>query len=128
MDEQIFPFQDGTRAPDGSPLTVYGDPREIQDSMSASLGGDVTGVAQRSKQFDHETKVGSPPEIAEENTLRMVKAIRKAFALPPFDRATGLGATVNKCISVWNEFCAFMAEKKNPPASTPTSRAPTAPG
>jgi hypothetical protein len=128
MDEKIFPFQDGTRDPDGNLKTVYGDPREIQDSMSASLGGDTNGVAARAKPFDPETKEGSPPEIAEQNMKRLVPAIRKAFGLAGFDRATGSGATVNKCISVWNDFCLFMAEKKNPEDSTPTSPACTAAG
>lgn len=119
-DRRIFAYQDGTRDTEGQPVTVYADPLEINQAMSAALSGDVNGVVDRTHEFDFENldennlpKRVNTPEVVRENTTKLHAAIRQAFGLESFDRLSGRGATGAMCVRIWNAFCDWMNEKKS---------------
>ncbi len=102
QDRKVFAFEDGTRDERGDPITVHADPLEIQSALSAALGGDVSGVIDRSEDF-----------VRDPDGVPLDDGIRKAFGLEPLDRISGHGATAAMCLKVWNSFCAFMDAAKN---------------
>lgn len=111
-ERRIFQFEDGSRDETGDTYPVYADPYEVQAAMSAGTGGDLDGVIARSKEFDDAGERVNPPEVAFENLVKLVLAIRRAFGLLPFERISGRGTTVAMCISIWNSFVAFQSAQK----------------
>lgn len=111
-DKQCFKYFNGE-------TSLYGDPLALQRRLTMACKCDPN-------ELWEQTQEGVPLDqrwLAQE---KMCKAVREAFGMVPFDPLTGTGARDEHCLAAWNEFWSWMGEKKNQPASSPTSQPSTA--
>ncbi len=101
---------------------VFGDPLALSRELSILLDGDPNGViraARGTQERDANGKIiaGQPSEKPEEVVVRLqaerrlLAAVREAFGMDPFDRATGQGATDEDCRRALN--CYLEWQEKN---------------
>lgn len=123
FDEQIrkvFPYFNGS-------AQVWGDPLAIYRALMKEFEGDTKPILEafRSRALVPE---GTPPEEAAAALAagearwtaaagRLVEFVRRAFAMAPFDPATGTGATEEDCLAALEDYHAWMRSKKAPAAS-----------
>ena len=125
-ERRIFSFQDGSRNPDGSMATIFGDPSAIDRRLAHFLPQQAQEVLSRwNDAVDQETgqikNEGLLPSEMEryQAECSLIEAIRAGFPMVPFDPQTGLGAYDEDCLEAWNKFQQFVAEKKTLPVSSP---------
>jgi hypothetical protein len=143
--QQIFRFWDGSQ-------WAYMDPIEIQDGLTFELGGNPDDViaqmyARRPKLGEDQHPVMIPKrddqgneipgqmkpamelntDVAIPATRRVVAAVRKVFKIPAVDRTTGQGADQGIVEKAFNDFMAFLSQKKSNTDPAPTSAPPSGP-
>lgn len=143
--QQIFRFWDGLQ-------WAYMDPIEIQDGLTFELGGNPDDViaqmyARRPKLGEDQQPILVPKrdeqgkEIPGEMqpamelnthvvipaTRRVVAAVRKVFKIPAVDRTTGQGFNQGVVERAFNDFMAFLSQKKSSTEPAPTSAPPLVP-
>lgn len=111
-DQRIF----GPYLINGQPR--WADPIEVQHHLSALLEGDPN----QALADYHAADAG----VAYRTRVRVLAAVCQAFGLPPFDPATGQGATWTECRAVLDAFLAFCQDLKKKPAPSPMWPRPTA--
>lgn len=93
---------------------VYGDPLAIQRKLRAYMGGDCKKVVDAINS-DNAIEVDAAADVFH-------AAVVKAFDIKRvFDPKTGDGFTEADLRKLWDIFQKWLSEKKNPPASGPTS-------
>ena len=117
---KVFPYFNGA-------AQVWGDPLAIYRALMKEFDGDTTPVLEAFRSRA-QIPAGTPPEEAAAAMAageacwtaaagRLVEFVRKAFAMVPFDPATGCGATEEDCLAALEAYHAWMATKKAPAAS-----------
>ncbi len=124
----IFPYFNGAE-------NVWGDPLEIQQTLTAALDGDVNKCLREARAAIYEDAQGNPlpqpePDVHAHNCIvahqalnRLIPAIRLAFVMQDFNPATGEGATRKVCIEALNAFDSWtqLQKKSGEPDPTPSS-------
>jgi hypothetical protein len=96
--------------------SVYADPIRIHYRLFSDLDGDPNTY------FDKMSERGPDQASYRE---KVEKAVRRAFDLTPFDRATGEGLNQAAIIKLLDRYIEYQDEKKVSGSSTPTSPLPT---
>lgn len=111
-DSGVFRYFDGARH-------VYGDPLYVQNALARELRGQVDQVVLDCNSQDD--------LVATTALRRLLDAVRVAFEMPPFDRATGQGATDRHCRDAYDALTDFFGLSATSVAETPSSPPSTAP-
>ena len=123
--QRIFgPYHDGT-------AEVFADPFHVFLALVCLLDGDPESVNREAKAvplaegMPAEDHAGWRLSVAEAQQ-KLAHAAREAFAMTPFDKVTGCGATDEQCQMVLDQFLEYMDQLKKNAASTLTSPVLTA--
>lgn len=123
--------------------TVFCDPGATYRKLLALTGGKpnlLQNLAAKDVEKPDPKLKDSAPELykqAEQDYARemfevydagekLETMIRELFSMKPFDPATGRGAMLADCMSVWEEYKDFLNQKKTPPVNGQTSSTPSA--
>lgn len=102
--QTVFKYFNGERE-------LYGDPLAIERKLRAACGGKPKELADA---VNDETADDVKWAAAEE---KLIRAVRDALQMAPFDVTTGKGATDATCRKAWDVFWRYMDDQKKMPAS-----------
>lgn len=88
---------------------AYADPIAVYRRLWIECGGSPQDLLASSES--------EAQPLAVPATEKLIGAVRRSFALVPFDSSTGRGATDDHVYAVLDAFCDFLAEKKKTPVS-----------
>lgn len=111
--EGVFSYFDGEK-------TVFGDPLRVERELYQSLA-----VTNRGPDEVFAAYASKDPALWMPAVGLVVEAVRRAFAMAPFDPATGRGATEAHCRDAVEALWDYLDLKKKPTAGSVTSSAPT---
>lgn len=109
QERAIFPYDAG----DGSGKTVFGDPMLLHRRLAQALEGSPNRWIE---QYNSEDMAIALPAAE-----KLVEAVRWAFEMTPYDKATGRGAMEADVLKVLHDYLDFMDKKKVNAAPLPTS-------
>lgn len=98
----LFRYHDGQRFRFADPIAVY-------RMLWIECGGNPQDLLASSES--------ATPQLAVPSAEKMVGAVRRVFALAPFDSETGGGCTDADAYAVLDGFCDFLDEKKKKPVN-----------
>lgn len=101
---RIFQYHNGSGE-------VWGDPLPIGRHMRQQLGGDPNEALKDARSED--------VAVRDAATERLVQAVRVAFDMVPFDKATGTGADEAICLAALDRFLTWNEDQKKSAVSSP---------
>lgn len=118
---EIFPYFNGERQVMGDPLAIDRRLRHFLP-QSAIVVLQKWDEAEKALAENPETTVMMPDEgVRFEAEEQLLDAVAKAFRMLPYNDETGQGAQETHLRKCWEDYCAFMDEKKNPTVTSPTT-------
>jgi len=109
-ERKIFKYHDGTK-------DVYADPLAMNRKLRALMAGNPEKVV-AAYNGDDDIAADAAAEV-------FFPAIAEAFQVTRFNRLTGEGFVDEDLLKLWEMFQAWLLEKKNRAANSPTSSTPS---